>query len=74
MKKVLIVYKIYSDEESTKGILRKMLEQARSLERLGASVDMVNLHSKGVQVDGKLFVLKSLHTPGARHRFEMFDF
>lgn len=74
MKKVLIVYKLYSDEESTKGILRKMLEQARSLERLGASVDMVNLHSKGVQVDGKLFVLKSLYAPGARHRFEMFDF
>ncbi len=74
MKKVLIVYKIYSDEESTKGILRKMLEQARSLERLGAAVDMVNLHSKGIQVDGKLFVLKSLYSPGSRRSFELFDF
>lgn len=74
MKKVLIVYKIYSDEESTKGILRKMLEQARSLERLGAAVDMVNLHSKGIQVDGKLFVLKSLYSPSARRSFELFDF
>lgn len=74
MKKVLIVYKIYSDEESTKGILRKMLEQSRSLERLGASVDIVNLHSKGIQVDGKLFLLKSLYSPSSRKSFELFDF
>ncbi|MBK8700979.1 MAG: hypothetical protein IPN29_16155 [Saprospiraceae bacterium] len=74
MKKVLIIYKIYSDDESTKGIYRKMLEQARSLERMGAKVDMVSLHSKGVQLDGKLVILKSLLNEGKRRLFELFDF
>jgi glycosyltransferase involved in cell wall biosynthesis len=74
MKKVLIIYKIFSDDETTKGIHRKMLEQARSLERLGAQVDMINLHSKGIQLDGKLVVLKNLFSASSRNNFTLFDF
>ena len=74
MKKILIIYKVFSDDESTKGIHRKMLEQGRSLERLGAKVDMVCLHSKGVQLDGKLVILKSLFTASSRNKFQLFDF
>ncbi len=74
MKKVLIIYKVFSDDETSKGIHRKMLEQARSLERLGAQVDMINLHSKGIQLDGKLVVLKNLLKPSAKNNFTLFDF
>jgi glycosyltransferase involved in cell wall biosynthesis len=74
MKKILIVYKVFSDDEGTKGVHRKMLEQGRSLERLGAKVDMVNLHSKGLQLDGKLIAIKNLTTKSSRNFFTLFDF
>ncbi len=74
MKKILIVYKVFSDDETTKGVHRKMLEQGRSLERLGAKVDMVSLHSKGLQLDGKLILIKNLATQSARNFFTVFDF
>ncbi len=74
MKKILIIYKVFSDDEATKGVHRKMLEQGRSLERLGAKVDMVNLHSKGIQVDGKLVILKSLFSNINRNMFTLLSF
>jgi hypothetical protein len=74
MKRVLIIYKVFADDEGTKGVHRKMLEQARSLERLGAQVDMINLHSKGIQLDGKLVVLKEMVKSSSRDMFNLFDF
>lgn len=74
MKRVLIIYKVFADDEGTKGVHRKMLEQGRSLERLGAQVDMINLHSKGIQMDGKVVVLKELEKPSSRDFFTLFDF
>jgi glycosyltransferase involved in cell wall biosynthesis len=74
MKKILIIYRVFADEVTTKGVHRKMLEQGRSLERLGAKVDMINLHSKGIQVDGKLEVIKNLQTASSRNLFNLFDF
>lgn len=69
MNKILLVYRIFSDDETTKGIYRKMLEQARCLERMGAEVDMIGLHSKGVQLNGKLVIFKNLEPGFGRQRF-----
>lgn len=69
MNKILLVYRIFSDNETTKGIYRKMLEQARCLERMGATVDMIGLHTKGVQLDGKLIIVKNLEPGFGRQKF-----
>ena len=69
MNKILLVYRVFSDDEATKGIYRKMLEQARCLERMGATVDMIGLHSKGVQLDGKLVVLRNLEPGFGRSKY-----
>jgi glycosyltransferase involved in cell wall biosynthesis len=74
MKKILLIYKVFSDDEATKGVYRKMLEQGRSLERLGAKVDMVNVHSKGLQLDGKLVSFNNLTAKTSRNFFTLFNF
>lgn len=74
MKKILLIYKVFSDDEATKGVHRKMLEQGRSLERLGAKVDMINLHSRGLQLDGKLIAIKNLAAKSSRNFFTLFNF
>lgn len=74
MKKILLIYRVFADEESTKGVHRKMLEQGRSLERMGAKVDMINLHSRGLQKDGKLIIVKPLLTAFSRSSYLLFSF
>jgi glycosyltransferase involved in cell wall biosynthesis len=74
MKRVLLIYNIFSDDESTKSIHRKMLEQSRSLERMGAVVDMISLHSKGIQSDGRLVLAHELYKVKSRNNFQIFDF
>jgi hypothetical protein len=74
MKRVLLIYNIFSDDESFKGVFKKMLEQNRSLSRMGATVDMINLHSKGIQSDGRLIMAKDLYKPSSRDSFQIYDF
>lgn len=74
MKKILLVYRVFSDDEGTKGVHRKMLEQGRCLERMGAKVDMINVNSRGIQKDGKLVVIKSMQSNWSRNYFILFSF
>ena len=59
MHRVVLVYRIFEDDEATRGIFQKLEDQKEAFERLGFEVDSFYLSSQGLMRNGML--VDSIH-------------